>query len=741
MRLSTGHGHGAVGVLLVLALLTGGPLGLPTADAQLRADVEALLDEGVSLYEQRKLDEAEKKFEQALLLDISAEEALEWIERIGLEKLIEVQRRGGENLQGLAATLIRISAVETRRRERDADAIEAVLAGYFGSTDIMERTRSIMKGISMHGVYLLPGLVERLAVPEIETRVNAISAITKISDDAVLPLCRVLHHSDSNVLLGTIACLKKIGNDAAIPSLSWLSASTDDLVIKGAADAAIEALDATLMASKSSAYDLLVAEAGRYFRDASYMTRTYHDPVVWSLEDGTLTYTEVASWRLNELRCEQLLADAMVLDASAPPARVLNACSKFAQYAEFRSVRDLIAARVAAGQADESKLAELRSQELDMNRIRYQFPASQPTEVLLSALMRALDENRGEVAVEVIQTLRDSVTIGTRSPQLPAAIQRALSFEHRGVRFAAAEAAAHMNPVSVTQEDSQQVMQNLCEGLTEAGNRVALLIVPNEDDSLVMAGLLRKAAVFSFFERDGWDGVERAKSFPPEDLIVVAAGIPGGRRADGKITLGTAEIINRLRADFRTKNIPILVLSSDADYTANQAVYLDESRNVQVVNRGIEASRLRDGVLEPLFSTDATERDRGWQIAARAAEAVLFLAGRDTAFNLDVAQDALVSVLENRGDEVRIAAARALGALRTQRATPALVRICREDSTSQPLLKAALIALGDINRGAGGQADQAMLDVLDSMLSHENPEILKASADSRGKIAKAVLRE
>ncbi|MGE3166211.1 MAG: HEAT repeat domain-containing protein [Planctomycetota bacterium] len=741
MRLSTGHGHGAVKVLLVLAFLSGGVTSLPLADAQLRGDVAALLDEGLSLYEQRRLDEAEKKMEQALLLDIGAEEAYTWLERIGLEKALEMARKGGQTIEGQISTLIRLSAVETRRRERDADAVREVLASYFGSTDFMERTRAIMKGVSMHGVYLLPGLVERLSAPEIDTRVSAISAITKISDDAVLPLCQALHHTESSVLLGVIASLKKIGNDAAIPSLSWLSATTDDLVVKGAADAALEALDGDMMARKSTAYDLLVAEAGRYFRDTTYMTRTYHDPLIWTLQDGVLTYQDVAAWRLNELRAEQLLAVAMTLDSGAAPARVLNACSKFAQYAEFQGVRDLLASRVAAGQEDESKLTELRAQELDMNRIRYQFPASQPVEILLGALSRALDERRGEVAVEVLQTLRDAVTLGNREAQLPAEVQRALSYEHRGVRFAAAETASRMNPVAVTQEDSQLVVQNLCEGLTEAGIRVALLIVPNEDDSLLIAGTLRKSGVLSFTERTGWDGVERAKSFPPEDLIIVAAGMAGGKSPTGMLTLGTAEVINRLRADFRTKDIPILVLSSDEQYTANQTVYLDEARNVQVINRGIDAVRLRDDIVLPLFSGDTNERGRGDQIAARAAEALLFLAGRDTAFDLTTAEGALVSVLENRADEVRIAASRALGALRTQRATPSLVRICQDQSVSQDLLKAALIALGDINRGAGGQADQSMLDLLDSMYGHENPEIVKVSAASRGKIAKATMRE
>lgn len=734
MRLSFGHKTGVASLLALVLLLSSTGL-----DAQIRSDVKQLLDDGISLFQQDKLAEARMKFEKVLLLDITSTEALDWIEEVGLREVIRIARSENDDLAAQASAIIRLSSVETRRRERDESLITEVLNQYFSGDDIMKRTRALMPAVSTHGVYLLPGLVERLAVPEIGTRVNAIQAISRISDDAVLPLTRVLHHDDSTVLLGAIASLKKIGNKAAVPSLKWLAETTSDQVVMGAAVDAITALDPSGMAASKSAYDLLVGQAGMFFRNSSYMSRTYHDPIIWKLDGGALGYSDQADWAINELRAEQLLADALGLDGELEPARVLNACNKFAQYTEFRAVRDLTARKVKAGQADESKLAEIRSQELEMNRIRYQFPASQPREILTGALARAMDERRPEVAIEVLNTIRDSVTVGSRASSVPSEIQRAQTFDHRGVRFAASECLARMNP-SAPFDGSELVINNLAEGLVEAGARVALTIIPDQEDALLISGLLRMANLVSFHEATGWDGVQRAMSFPPEDLIVVGASLIGGTAENGRIDLGTAEVIARLRADYRTKDIPILVLSSDEDLANNQALYVDESNNVQVVNRSIDGNRLRDEIVRPLLNSDDSERDRGVQIATRAAEAIFFLTSRDTLYDLSAAEGALVTVLENRTDSVRIPAARALGALNVDRATPALVRICRDDSSSVDLLEAALIALGDINQGRGA-IDETIQDVLASTLAHSDVRILKASSDTRGKIRRASGRQ
>ena len=65
-----------IALLIVMPGLTG------SVDAQVRPDVRALLDEGINLFQQGKLDEARQNFERALLLDFTSEEALDWVDKV-----------------------------------------------------------------------------------------------------------------------------------------------------------------------------------------------------------------------------------------------------------------------------------------------------------------------------------------------------------------------------------------------------------------------------------------------------------------------------------------------------------------------------------------------------------------------------------------------------------------------------------------------------------------------------------
>ncbi|MFQ5655211.1 MAG: HEAT repeat domain-containing protein, partial [Planctomycetota bacterium] len=301
MRLRVGSPSGAragspAGIGPFIAALVLGLALVFTADlgAQIRPDLERLLDEGLSLAQQDRLDEASKVFEKALLLDPTSEEALEWVERVGLHHLFKVIRSGSDSLASQMGTLIRLTTIETKRRSSEPERIAEVLQEYFMTDDVMKKYKLLMTSVSEHGVYLIPGIVERLGEPEQDLRVRAIRALTRISDDAVMPLTRVLHHPDPRVVLGAIASLQKIKNPAAVPSLKWVAESSDDMIIRQAALDVARAIAPRI--SEESAYGLLQMQAKRFYSDSGYMSRTYHDAVIWELKDGALSFRNVHSW-------------------------------------------------------------------------------------------------------------------------------------------------------------------------------------------------------------------------------------------------------------------------------------------------------------------------------------------------------------------------------------------------------------------------------------------------------------
>ncbi len=708
-RIVANRMRGSLLAAFALSLVLGAGLDL---SAQIRPDVEKLLDEGLSLFRQNQLDSAQQKFEKALMLDVTSEEAFEWVEKVGYGQLIAALSAETGSLEGQMQTLLDLTSVETRRRESDSGQIDAALAAYFGAGDRLEQTRALYKGVSTHGVYLMPGLIARAAEADQPTRVKAIIAITKLSDDAVLPLCRTLHSTEVRQVQAAIGALQKINNSAAIPSLLIVAETHDDSIVRR------EALDAAtaLGASSGSAYDALCAQANRFYNVSNFMTRTYHDPLLWEMSGSDLSYRTVDAWALNELRADQLIHDAIALDASQAKAHVLMACNQMARYSEYRDVRDIVAQKVESGSMDESTLAELRSRELEMMRVQSQAYAM-PANILIGATDLALEQRRPIVAIELINALRSFTTAGTRAESVPSVLDRALTFDHRGVRFAAAECVAYMNPRSAYSSGAK-VISELTEGLTEAGRRVALTIIPDVDDALHVAALLERANVTSFNDSTGLGGLQRALSFP-KDLIVIAPGLRD---------LPTAEVIRRLRDDYRTRNTPIIVLSEDEALTENEATYASTEDTILVINRSIEPLRLRDDLLTGILDDEARARDE--QLASSAAQALRYLSARDTAFDLGPAAAALVAALENPADTVRIPSCEAIASLKVERASAALVRICQEgDSNSVELRAAAFQSLGQIHRG--GEVTPAVRAALEE--GSESDEVLLQRAASRAK--------
>lgn len=703
---------------LLAALVLGLVLGLGAdLSAQVRPDVQQLLGEGLTLYKEGKLDSAQQKFEKALMLDITSEEALAWVEEVGYHQLVNIIRDGNPALESQVSTLLELTALEARRRESDPAEVSAALDGIFSAADRLAQSKAVIEAVNTHGVYLLPGLVARVAEADQPTRVRAILTITRLADDAVLPLTRVLQSTEVRQVQGAIGALQHIGNPAAIPSLLLTAESHPDALVREEAKKAAMELGAS---GGGSAYDALVAQANTFYNDSAHMTRTYHDPLLWTMSGDELSHRTVDGWALNELRAEQLIGDAIALDAAAKPAHVLHACNLLARYSEYRDVRDVIAGRVEKGELEESRLAELRARELQMEQVKsaaYTLPAS----TLLAALGLALDERRPQVAIELIEAVRSFQTPGHRAEEIPAELTRALTYDHRGVRFVASEAIAHMNPRGAY-ASADEVLRNLNEGLVEAGRRVALTIFPDTDDALHVAALLERAGVDSFNDESAIGGLQRAFTFP-KDLIVISPGLPD---------VPTAEVIRRLREDYRTRHVPILVVSEDDAFAENQATYASEEDTIVVVNRSVEPLRLRDDLLAGVLSDELRERDL--QLAARAAETIQYLAARDTSFDLSSCGNALVRGLENPSDEVRIPACKAIASLGVEGAGSALVRICQEgDANSVALRIAAYNSLGSIYRGKG-TADTALTGVLKGAADSSEVQLQLAAARAIGMI-------
>ncbi|MCA9520491.1 MAG: hypothetical protein KC609_05945, partial [Myxococcales bacterium] len=586
---------------------------------------------------------------------------------------------------------------------------------YFTTDDVAQEMKLRYSMANEYGFYLAPGLAQRLGAAELTTRVKAIHAFKAIADDAVMPLITLLRHPDGSTVLGAISALKAIKNSAAVPMLKLVAETGADAQIKKAALEAVQEISPG--AASQSAYDLLVTQAKTFYLDSRYMSRTHHEPVTWKLEGDALTYADVHSWALNELRAEQLLEVAMAQPGDDASARALFASVSIAQWVEYDAIRDQ--------SQDEATQNELRSEEPKMLGIRIR--ANMESEpIILGALAGAMRDNRPLVAIGAIQVLNDRFPRGNRADTIPSVLAEAQNFPHRGVRFAASECIAYMNPKS-SFSSADKVIPNLNEGLVEAGGRLALLVLEDQDDENTAREKLRLSNVASFNVPNALDALHDALAFP-HDLIIL------GMQTQGMMT---GELIGRLRNDPRTQAVPILVMADDDMLTkAEQAFGNMAESGVQIVNYSIRPEALRDDVIAPLFAGNSDPRSRDIEIAGRAAEAIDFLAtlnaGRDTIFDLSSTDRALVEVLENRTDIVRIPACHAVGKLGFADAIAPLKQILHEgDASSVDLRVAAIDALGKVSRVAGSN-DPEIAELLEAGLTSDEPMIRKVSASAIG---------
>lgn len=720
MRLCVGSWKAAVIATLVLAFSLG--IGF-AIDAQERGDVQALLDEGLSLYKQGDYDGAREKFEKAILLDPSSEAALEWVEKNGLHQVIKIisEDRGA----GAAMSYImKLTQTEYKKRETDKAAIDALLDTYFSSDDVVEYTTKMYEGISTHGVYLIPGLFQRIGSAEEKLRVRAILAFKKLSDDAVIPLCRGLQHSDPTVVGSVCAALGHIGNPEAIPSLQRVAQTANDQVVREIATKNLKELGAS---ADGNAYDLLISQARRFYGNPNHMHRAYHDPIIWTLgDDGSLGYEEVHGWAVNELNAEQLLNDAIALNASGPQGRIMQVCNLVARSTEYRRIRNLFDEKVARGDdVDEELIGKLKADEATMARVEATAYGASNDE-LLGAIDVALNDRRFEIADAILKNLHVKARPGHRAESVSPVISRAITCEDRGVRFAAAELLAAMNPAS-SFDGADRVIPELADGLIIAGTRIALTNFPDEDDALRLHGALKKANTVSVNEKSAIDGLSRAREFPPEDVILLSSN-PAG--------LTAAEMITALRKDYRTKGIPILVVASSGELTKAKGLYEDESRKVWVIDREIEGIRLREDVLEKIWEGDQSARARGNDIAARAATALGRLAaGGPTIFSVHDATKPLSDVLANRDDGVRAPALKALRSLNDPAAVPRVVELLQEGQDNDVNIRvAAYQTLGSLLEGSG-QISPEIQQVLEAGEQDSDANIIRAVFDARGQMA------
>ena len=314
------------------------------------------------------------------------------------------------------------------------------------------------------------------------------------------------------------------------------------------------------------------------------------------------------------------------------------------------------------------------------------------------------------------------------------AISAALTYGDKRVRYAAAIALAHLNPVKEF-ANSEKVVENLVDALGESGQRVVLVVERDRSNRNRIVGLLRELGYMAFGVESGRDGLVRAKSFPGQDLIIVGSELnPDG---DGGEPI-EVQFIDDLRDDYRTKPVKVMILTPE-DRVDTMKSLVDQERAIDVITPQIDKATLSDK-LNQAFGSPEDQRDekaRSDKIAERAALAIASHSVKHTRFKIVTAAGALAKNVRRdtgRPDAVRLACLHGLAAVGPEgkgAALETLIREFQDDTNSIEVRRAIPLAVGELIKGAPVSGDT--FQVLKNALKDSDAELVTNAGRALGK--------
>jgi DNA-binding response OmpR family regulator len=751
-----------------------------TALAQEESDKEIreLFDQGKKAFYEGRYEDATKLLEKVLALRPSSKLALELRKEAGFQFFVEGLSKEGDLgliLRKLLEIIEKPPVIERPEKEKIVKYLELMK-----SEDYQTKYMAVENILSEVGQYVCPFCVEALGDRRNdEYRTDIIILLSRMEQDAVLPVIEMLNSMDSFTRQNAAIVLGHIGDPRAAAALkARYEDPKEDEHVKGAAKEALIAItraeDVERLEPAKRIY-LKLAER-YYYDDLSIIINNYKEWLYWfwsekeEAPENKLSYRPADRWEYNELLAEEACYRALTIDPNYDEAWTLLLCVYYGELNEVQSALDVVLERRDAGGAIPEIAIENLQKKRAVNEKCWTISYARGRKQLYKALRRSLDDRNSLNAVSCIQAIRDvkddgSMLPETAPPPSPAGVPTpisvkpvpekagakplapvgqprdvsaapliaALNYPDKRVRYAAAEALARMNPKQRFL-DHEKVIPTLIEALGESAVRVILIIESDEQIANRMVGFIHEIGYMPILERDGLAGLSRVKRFPSQDLVIIATDL---------LDYKAFEIIDAMKEDYRTQDVPIFVMCPETQLRETGALYTGKAD--EIIAKKVEKQDLRDKI-DRAFQTEKARRDapaRAIQVAKIAAEALSSVDLANANFDLRQAIRPLEEVLMKGTtdqpkrldyDVVRLPAILALSRLGTdsRETLDALCSIFTNKDNKKEIRCAAADAIGEICRPTG-EGTPMVLTSLSEGLSDSELDVQRAAAIALGK--------
>jgi HEAT repeat protein len=566
--------------------------------------------------------------------------------------------RGGD-FELIAKRLIDLARIERKALQNDEATILALVKVATTEEDVVLRNQAVRTLASEHGVYAVPYLVPLLAdAANDERRMFAVLTLSRLGQDAAVPVARALESDDPLVRRNAAFVLGKLGSPHAIAALQYTAASDPDAVVKQAATDAL----AGLQAQGTALSNYLEAGDAYWRRSDTAFQRGEAGDVVWDWKDGQLVGTPIPRALYGSEMSKRAFYDALRVDPSS--TRALAGLAR--AYVDEQTRVDAL---VKAGQDVGTWGDNLGSTLIAVNGA-----GVEALDLALTSAVQAGDAATAAALCKVLGPLAPAPTNGLRL---------GLASNDGAIRSESAVALGTIAARSGTAAGAD-VVSALGESAGREILRLALVIDSDPARGPAVAGALRGMGTHATVADNGALGLVILRRSPALEVVFVADSVTG---------ITTAQIVDEIRGDERLANVPIVVLTSDGENVAG--MYGDRIAGTSTGADNLDAAK---PALEAALSGD---RALAATLAMRSAEVLATLGGAD---DLGPALAGL-ALATSRDDATAIPAMSALGASGTAEQAPTLLAALVDGTRSEAARAAAGSALARIVARDGNALD------------------------------------
>jgi CheY-like chemotaxis protein len=675
----------------VVTLLCGFcAVAAPAARCAFQGDAKQLMQEGLDLLRRGEDEKALEKFRAVVGSNPSNEDAWRIWHEVDQAVIMRMLAKGGE-FESIARALVSKATPGLGAAKKDPAAIDALVTDAVGS-DFAKREAAIAKLAGEHGPYTIQGLVGPMSDAGDDKRVQAMQVAFRMGGMGVPPLVALLSASDPILRRSAVNVLARLKDVRAMAHLALLGESDPDANIKSEARRA--AMSMGWAGLEGTASDYLVGEGLSYLRGATEFIRPMDaNNIVWEFADGKLADSAVA---------KSLYGPEMSRRAALKAVEVKNDSSRGLGVLAMANAE---ARLLASGLGEEDKKAMAEKAAGLREEMRLAGAAAMNTGLTL-----AIEAGDARLASELLREIAENSTPGTT---VPAAVLASMSSKSRVARLQGAVAACQIDP---NQASNADVAKLLADAVGEKVQRIVLLVDEMGD---------RRGALQGGFEGQRWfvapcdtgvSALARIRRFPGTDLIVISASLKD---------MAAEQVIDELKADDRTKNIPILVVTDEKGIEGAKTRFGANAKNVIAKYDGAAADAAIEGMpMNP-------ERQRAEDLAAAAARAIAHAPILPESAK-EAALAAVTEAAQSRADAVRLPSLRAIQRFGGANQQTALLAVLADGNASVPAKAHACDAFAGIGaRGIAVNADG--LKALGEALTNADASIREAAAGAIGR--------